>query len=337
MTATSPLPRLLVLSLGGTITMTGSGASGIAPTLGAAELVAAVPGLETVADIEAHSPFKVGSSSLTVENILSVAAAIEAGFNGDIDGAVVIQGTDTIEETAFILDLLLRGPKPVVVVGAMRGPQQPGADGPANLLAAARVAASPAALGLGTLVVLNDEIHAARFVRKAHTSLTSAFAADNAGPLGLVAEGRVRILARPAPLDLPPLDLPPLALAGAAVPAVALLKIGMGDDGRLIAATPGLGFAGLVIEGAGAGHVPGPVAEIVGEVAARIPVVLASRTLSGPAFERTYGYPGSEIDLIGRGALAAGFLPGPKARLLLALGLAAGWDRATLATALAAF
>lgn len=335
MTATSPLPRLLVLSLGGTITMTGSGAGGIAPTLGAAELVAAVPGLETVADIEAHSPFKVGSSSLTVENILSVAAAIEAGFRDGCDGAVVIQGTDTIEETAFILDLLLRGPKPVVVVGAMRGPQQPGADGPANLLAAAKVAASPAALGLGTLVVLNDEIHAARFVRKGHTALTSAFVSDNAGPLGLVAEGRVRILTRPAPLDLPALDL--ATIRGRAVPAVALLKIGMGDDGRLIAATPGLGFAGLVIEGAGAGHVPGAVAEIVGEVAARIPVVLASRTLSGPAFERTYGYPGSEIDLIGRGALAAGFLPGPKARLLLALGLAAGWDRATLATALATF
>ncbi|WGD29350.1 asparaginase [Ancylobacter sp. WKF20] len=330
--ATSPLPRLLVLSLGGTITMTGSGAGGIAPTLGAAELVAAVPGLAEVADIEARSPFKVGSSSLTVENILSVAAAIEAGFNGDIDGAVVIQGTDTIEETAFLLDILLRGPKPVVVVGAMRGPQQPGADGPANLLAAALVAASPAARGLGTLVVLNDEIHAARFVRKAHTSLTSAFASDNGGPLGLVAEGRVRILTRVAPLDLPP-----LAIAGGEVPAVALIKIGMGDDGRLIAATPGLGFAGLVIEGAGAGHVPGPVAEIVGEVAAHLPVLLASRTLSGPAFERTYGYPGSEIDLIGRGALAAGFLPGPKARLVLMLALRAGWNRPTLERALAAF
>ncbi|WAC28298.1 asparaginase [Ancylobacter sp. SL191] len=332
MATLSRLPRLLVLSLGGTITMTGSGTGGIAPTLGAAELVAAVPGLAEVAQIEARSPFKVGSSSLTVENILSVAATIEAGFDGDIDGAVVIQGTDTIEETAFLLDLLLRGPKPVVVVGAMRGPQQPGADGPANLLAAALVAASPAARGLGTLVVLNDEIHAARFVRKGHTSLTSAFASDNGGPLGLVAEGRVRLFTRVAPLDLPP-----LAIAGGNAPAVALIKIGMGDDGRLIAATPGLGFAGLVIEGAGAGHVPGPVAEIVGEVAARLPVVLASRTLSGPAFERTYGYPGSEIDLIGRGALAAGFLPGPKARLLLMLALRAGWDRPTLQKALAAF
>jgi len=328
-----PLPRLLVLSLGGTITMTADGGGGgITPTLGAAELVAAVPGLGAVAEIEARSPFRVGSSSLSIANILDVAADIRAAFAGGIDGAVVIQGTDTIEETAFILDLVLRDERPVVVVGAMRGPQQPGADGPANLLAAALVAASPQARGLGTLVVLNDEIHAARFVRKAHTSLTSAFVSDNAGRLGVVAEGRPRVLARVAPVELPP-----LGASGDDVPPVALIKIGMGDDGRLIRAVPGLGYAGLVIEGAGAGHVPATVAEILGEVAMRLPVVLASRTLAGPVFERTYGYPGSEIDLIGRGALPGGFLTGTKARLLLALALRAGWDRAAIGAALAAF
>ncbi|MGA0561891.1 asparaginase [Ancylobacter sp. VNQ12] len=326
------LPRLLVLSLGGTITMTPSASGGIAPTLGAAELVAAVPGLADVAEIEARSPFRVGSSSLTIANILAVAADIRAAFASGADGAVVVQGTDTIEETAFILDLVVRDARPVVVVGAMRGPQQPGADGPANLLAAALVAASPQARGLGTLVVLNDEIHAARFVRKAHTSLTSAFVSDNAGPLGLIAEGRPRLLARLAPAELPPLEG-----TGDDIPPVALIKVAMGEDGRLIRAVPGLGYAGLVIEGAGAGHVPAAVAEIVGEVAAQIPVVLASRTLAGPAFERTYGYPGSEIDLIGRGALSGGFLSGLKARLLLTLALRAGWDRAALKAGFAAF
>lgn len=326
------LPRLLVLSLGGTITMTPAAGGGIAPTLGAAELVAAVPGLDEIARIEARSPFRVGSSSLTIANILTVAADIRAAFAGGFDGALVIQGTDTIEETAFILDLVVRDARPVVVVGAMRGPQAPGADGPANLLAAALVAASPQAHGLGTLVVLNDEIHAARFVRKAHTSLTSAFVSDNAGPLGLIAEGRPRLLARLTPAELPPLDG-----MGDDVPPVALIKVAMGEDGRLIRAVPGLGYAGLVIEGAGAGHVPAAVAEIVGEVAAQIPVILASRTLAGPSFERTYGYPGSEIDLIGRGALPGGFLTGLKARLLLTLALRAGWDRATLRAGLAAF
>jgi L-asparaginase len=325
-------PRLLVLSLGGTITMTPAAGGGIAPTLGAAELVAAVPGLGDVAEIEARSPFRVGSSSLTIANILAVATEIRAAFAGGADGAVIVQGTDTIEETAFILDLVVRDTRPVVVVGAMRGPQTPGADGPANLLAAALVAASPQARGLGTLVVLNDEIHAARFVRKAHTSLTSAFVSDNAGPLGLIAEGQPRLLARVAPIELPPLDG-----AGDDIPPVALIKIAMGEDGRLIRAVPGLGHAGLVIEGAGAGHVPATVADIVGEVAMQMPVVLASRTLAGPAFERTYGYPGSEIDLIGRGALPGGFLTGLKARLLLTLALRAGWDRAALKAGFAAF
>ncbi|MPT22888.1 MAG: asparaginase [Starkeya sp.] len=326
-----PRPRLLVLSLGGTITMTTAPDGGIAPTLGAAELVAAVPGLAEVADIEARSPMKVGSASLTLENIAAVAGEIRAGFAAGIDGAVVIQGTDTIEETAFALDLLVPGERPVVVVGAMRGPQQPGADGPANLLAAALVAASDAARGLGTLVVLNDEIHAARFVRKAHTALTSAFVSDMAGPLGLVAEGRVRLLTRVA---RPALGFDP---GTAPLPPVALLKIAMGDDGRLLRAVPDLGYAGLVIEGAGAGHVPGALAPLVGEVAARLPVVLASRTLAGPVFARTYGYPGSEIDLLARGVLSAGLLTGVKARLLLTLALAAGADRAALAQALAAY
>ncbi|CAA0111016.1 L-asparaginase 2 [Starkeya nomas] len=325
-------PRLLVLSLGGTITMTASAAGGITPTLGAADLVAAVPGLEAVAEIEARSPLKVGSVSLTPENIAEVAQDIRTAFNAGFDGAVVIQGTDTIEETAFILDLLVRDERPVVVTGAMRGAQQPGADGPANLLSAALVAASDAARGLGTLVVLNDEIHAARFARKAHTALASAFISDTGGPLGLVAEGRARILARVVPPATPALVAAPGGL-----PPVALIKIAMGDDGRLLRAVPDLGFAGLVIEGAGAGHVPGAIAGAVGEVAARLPVLLASRTLAGPAFERTYGYPGSEIDLIGRGVIPAGLLNGLKARLLLAFALHAGWEPETIRAAIAAY
>src|SRR5512144_1151871 len=154
-------PRLLILSLGGTITMTPSDAGGITPTLGAAELVASVPALADVADIEARSPFRLPSPSLQSANLLEVARMIEEAFADDVDGAVVIQGTDTIEESAFLLDLLVDSDKPVVVTGAMRGADAPGADGPANLLAAAIVAASPEARGLGTLVVLNYDIHAA--------------------------------------------------------------------------------------------------------------------------------------------------------------------------------
>ena len=327
-----PLPRLLMLSLGGTITMTANAGGGIAPTLGAEDLIAAVPGLGAVARIDARSPLRLPSPSLALDHVVAVAAEIRAAFAEGVDGAVVIQGTDTIEETAFALDLLLPGDRPVVVTGAMRGPQSPGAEGPANLLAAAQVAASPEARGLGALAVLNDEIHAARFVRKGHTALTSAFVSDNGGPLGLLAEGRVRLFSRVAPLDLPGLD----AIDGA-LPAVALVKIAMGDDGRLLRAVPQLGFSGVVIEGMGAGHVPAGMADLVGEVAATLPVALATRTLSGPVFTNTYGYAGSEIDLVGRGVMPAGFLSPVKARLLLTLALAARLDRETIARAFKAF
>src|SRR5690606_33820463 len=127
-------------------------------------------------------------ASLTLENISELAQTINGKFAGDIAGAIVIQGTDTIEETAFLLDALVSGDKPVVVTGAMRGAQAPGADGPANLLASVVVAISPDAAGRGTLVVLNDEVHSARFVKKGHTALTSSFISPSAGPVGLVCE-----------------------------------------------------------------------------------------------------------------------------------------------------
>ena len=327
-----PLPRLLVMSLGGTITMTpNASGGGIAPTMSAADLVGAIPGLAKIAEIDARSPLMLPSPSLTLEHIAAVATEIRAAFAAGFEGAVVIQGTDTIEETTFALDLLVRGDKPIVVTGAMRGPLAPGAEGPANILAACVVAASQAARGLGTLAVLNDEIHAARFVRKARTALPSAFVSANAGPLGLVAEGRARFFTRVMRPELPELS------GVGALPAVALLKLAMGDDGRLIRALPTLGFAGAVLEGMGAGHVPADIADSVVGVAGQMPIVLATRTLAGPVFERTYGYPGSEIDLLARGLIPAGLLQGPKARLLLTLGLASGWDRATLASAFAAY
>ncbi|HRO61095.1 MAG TPA: asparaginase domain-containing protein, partial [Burkholderiaceae bacterium] len=200
------IPRILMVSLGGTITMMRAGAAGIVPTLTAADLVASVPGIEGIASLETVSPMRVASASLSIDELIELARMLERRLATDIDGAVVIQGTDTIEETAWLLDLLVGGNGPVVVTGAMRGAEAPGADGPANLLAAAIVAGSPQARGLGTLVVLNDQVHAARFVQKSHTALPSAFASPISGPLALVAEGSVRFhsrLTRTATLELP--------------------------------------------------------------------------------------------------------------------------------------
>ncbi|HLT28092.1 MAG TPA: asparaginase [Zeimonas sp.] len=319
-------PRVLLVSLGGTITMTREAAgSGVVPTLGAAELVEAVPALADVADVVAHSALRIPSASLTFDDLIHLAALLEARLGNDVDGAVVIQGTDTIEETAWFLDLMIASDAPVVVTGAMRGAQMPGADGPANLLASTIVAASEAARGLGALAVLNDEVHAARFVQKSHSALPSAFTSPSAGPIGLVAEGRFHCHAR---LD----RLPRIVLPEPAPEApVALVRMSLGDDGRLLRALPGLGYRGAVIEGMGAGHVAASVAPLVGELVGHMPVVLAARVAAGPAFTRTYGFAGSEIDLLARGALPSGWLGSLRARVLLKLLLRSGLSGDALA------
>jgi L-asparaginase len=315
---TSRLAKVTVFSLGGTIASTNASGGGVTPRLGARELVAAVPELSRTADLEAVAFRQSSSGDLTLADLAELANEITKRFDSGTAGAVVTQGTDTIEETSFALELLVGAPGPVVVTGAMRNPTLPGADGPANLLAAVQVAASPAARGLGALVVLNDEIHAARFVRKSHTSSPSTFRSVTAGPLGWIVEGRPRIGLRTAPLAR--------VFPEGPVPPVALVKLCLGDDDRLLARIDALGYAGLVVEAFGGGHVPARTVETLTRLAGRMPVVLASRTGGGELLRETYAFPGAERDLLDRGLVPAGFLDGPKARILLSLLLADGAD-----------
>jgi L-asparaginase len=322
-------PRVTVFSLGGTIVSTGGAASGVRPQLGVAELIEAVPQLHEVAELETVAFRQIPSGDLTLRDVVELAAEITKRFAAGASGVVITQGTDTIEETSFALDLLVPGPQPVVVTGAMRNPTLAGPDGPANLLAAAQVAAAPEAAGLGTLVVANDEIHAARFVRKTHTSSTAAFRSITPGPLGWVVEGRVRIAFRLPALET---DLPS-AIGAHEIPPIALLTSALDDDARLVAEVEKLGYAGLVLEAFGGGHVPAHVVPALEDLASRVPVVLASRTGGGEVLRSTYGFPGSERDLLARGLIAAGFLDGLKARILLSLSLAAGADLLDVRTA----
>lgn len=321
-------PRILVVALGGTISMTPSAGGGITPKLTGADLVAAVPDLEKVAVVDPRSPFQLPGASLSVAQLAEVAALIDAEIAKGAAGAVVVQGTDTIEETAFLMDCLVQSDRPVVVTGAMRGPQSPGAEGPANLLAAVTVAAQ-AEPGLGAVVVLNDEVHAARFVQKGHTGLPSAFTSRPFGPVGHVIEGRFIPAMRPRPLAKRRLA------PGAEVPPVALIHIGLGEDGRLLEALPGLGYRGAVLVAMGAGHVPMPMVEPVTRLAAMMPVVLTSRIGAGPVFRETYGFAGSEIDLLARGVIHGAELGPLRARLLLQLLLADQLQGAGLAEAIA--
>ncbi|MCG8920279.1 asparaginase [Actinokineospora sp. PR83] len=323
------MSRIVVLGMGGTIAMAPSASGGVVPALDAAALIAAVPEL-AAHDITARTLRSLPSPSVGFADLAALAAAVRAEVDGGADGVVVTHGTDTLEESAFHLDATLDPGVPVVVTGAMRHPTAPGADGPANLLAAVTVAASPAARGLGVLVVLSDEVHGARFVRKTHTSSTAAFASPGTGPYGTLVEGEPR-LRRVDPVS-PRLPVPTTATP----PRVGLVAVSLGDDGELLRhAAPALD--GVVLAGLGAGHVPEVMVPAVAEVAARVPVVLTSRTGGGSVLRTTYGYPGSERDLLARGLVHGGFLDPAKARVLLHLLLADGADRARVDATFAAY
>ncbi|WP_112236994.1 asparaginase [Kribbella monticola] len=317
-----------LFTLGGTIGMAG-------PTtarLTGAELAAAVPGLaELGRPVEVQDIEAVPSANLTVAKMLEVVDAASKAISNGATGVVVLQGSDTLEETAFLVDQIWPHPNPFVLTGAMRNPTLAGPDGPANLLAAARVACSPAARDLGALVVFNDQIHAARWVRKTHSTSTAAFASPNTGPIGHLVEDQVRILTRPARQD---------GVQGHPEPEdleankVALYTVTLDDDGLLL---DGLAdkYQGLVVAGYGVGHVPSALAPVLGELARRIPVVLTSRTGAGSVLRNTYSSIGSESDLLRRGLIDGGFLDPYKARLLLRLLLATNEGPEEIAAAFA--
>ena len=322
-------PRLSILALGGTIASWPAGDRLAQPELTAEDL-AALLGAQEIARLEVETLVQVPSGDLRFATIAAVAERVREVIAAGAAGVVVTQGTDTLEETAFQLDLLLDVPAPVVVTGALRNPALPGADGPANLLAAIRVAAAPAAAGLGVLVVMNDEIHAARFVRKTHTHRPSAFASPGAGPLGWTAEDRVRIALRPAD------PVPTIAWRGEP-PDTPLVTLGFSTPAAALAPFLETPPAGLVVAGFGVGHASAWMAEPLEALAAKIPVVLASRIGAGEVFAATYGYPGSESDLRGRGCIGAGSLDALKARVLLALLLGEGADRGRIADVFSRF
>jgi L-asparaginase len=318
-------PRLVILAAGGTIAMSDAAA----PRLDASALAAALPQLGAIAEIETRDLLAKPSASLTLEDLALIAArALDAA--AEADGVVVTHGTDTLEETAFALALLAQTDTPIVLTAAMRRADQPGADGPANLLAAARVAASKAARGKGVLVVMDDEIHAAPLIRKTHSFRAHAFSSAPFGPIGYVAEDRVRFALQSAG------SLPRLAYGGGA-PIVPILEVGPGFEREILAAVAAAAIDGLVLSLPGAGHVGAEAAPDLGRLAARIPVVFASRTGAGETLRASYGYPGGEIDLIARGLIPAQSLDARKARIALQLLLSEHADIALVRKTFALF
>lgn len=264
-------------------------------------------------------------ASLDYGDLFALADAIREAFDAGAAGAVVTQGTDTIEETAYFLDLMNDGRGPVVVTGAMRNPTMVGADGPANLLAALRVASRSESPG-ATVVVFADEIHAANQVSKAHSTSVTAFESWP-GPVGYVAEDRV--IYRAAVSTAP--RLAALRERGQHAARTALLTVTLGDDGQAVEAV-GQRAGGVVVAGFGAGHVPSSCVPALEKLAGRIPVILATRTGRGPVLAKTYGFPGSESDLLARGLISAGELTPVKAKVQLHAALMLGASAAEIRT-----
>jgi L-asparaginase len=300
-----------ILAAGGTIAMTGRD-DGAKLALDAKALTAAVAGLE---DVESETIVNLPSAHLTPTDQLRIARAARDAAREGI-GVVVTHGTDTLEETAMLCDVVHDADAPVVFTGAIRPASSPGADGPANLADAAAVAQSEAAAGMGVLVVFGGEIHHARCARKTDTTSLTAFSSPQTGPLGRVSEGHPTIWSR-IPRN-PHVDPPDLDRRVLIVPTTA------GDDGTLARAALATEPDGVVIGTLGAGHLHPALMKLWGEAAERIPVVAYCRPERGVVLHGTYGYPGSERELRRTQIIPAGFLSPQAARMKLLACLAAG-------------
>ena len=310
-----PVRRVRVLGAGGTIAMTGDHAT---PELDAQALVASIPGLSSYPDLTAETIVNKPSVHLTPQDQLEICRQARDAARRGI-GVVVTHGTDALEETAMLCDVLHDAEAPIVFTGAIRPATAAGADGPANLVDAVSVAASSAVAGMGTLVVFGGEVHHARCARKTDTTSLVAFSSPQTGPLGRVTEGHPIIFTR-LPRN-PPLDPPTLVDKRVLiVPTVA------GDDGVLSEAAIATPTDGFVIGTLGAGHLPPALLEVWAEVAKTKPVVAYCRPERGVVLNATYGYHGSERDLRGTDIIPAGFLSPQAARMKLLACVSAGLD-----------
>ena len=322
------LKRIAVVFTGGTISMlVDPVAGGAVPALDGREILARTPGVEAIADVVAIDRGLTPASHWTFADVLTLAAAIrELQADPGVAGVVVVQGTDTIEETSFMLDLVLATETPVVVTGAMRNASEPDYDGPENLRDAVAAAATDALGGVGVVVVLAGTVEPAADVTKTHTTALDTFRSLNVGRLGRVVDGRA-VLERSADVRRTV-----LAIATAAEPILIIVAT-LGMDAGLLDAAAALAPAGIVVAATGAGNTsPELLAAGQRAMAAGIPLVLASRAPSGAA-GTGYAFPGGGATWVRAGALLAGTLTAPKARIALAVGLGGGLR----GTALAAF
>jgi L-asparaginase len=312
------MPAVHVLSTGGTIASRPGADGRVRASDDVSDLLSAAGSVDGV-HITAAEVLRLGSYRLTLEDALTLARRVRQASHA-ADGVVVTHGTDTMEESAYLVDLLHDGPEPVVFTGAQRNAEAVDGDGPRNLRDAVRLAACPAASGLGSVIVMAGQVLPARHVTKVHTVALPAFAAPGAGRLGEVDPEAVRIAALPR--RRPAFDLEAVP---AQLPRVDVVPLQIGVDGTFVRAAREAGARGIVLEAFGAGNVtPAVLRETEEALAAGTVVLVSSRCHAGPV-SPIYGA-GGGADLAAAGAVLAGDLRAPKARLLLTLALATTAD-----------
>lgn len=310
--------KIYVLATGGTIA--GASSDSVATTgykagsIGIEKLIAAVPEIYNIADISGEEIAAIDSKDMTEDIALKLVRRVnELLAFGDYDGVVITHGTDTLEETAYLLSLLTCTEKPVVLTGAMRPATAISADGPLNLLDAVRVAASDKARDMGVLVVTNNQINGAHDVTKTHTMAVDTFKSSNGGALGAVDDGAVTFYRRPLRTHLP--NSLSLSQNIKELPQVAILYAHTGDNGELVKLACQNNVRGIVYAGMGNGSIPARVLEKFKQARKQnIAVVRSTRAICGAVTK-------TEAEYEDLGIIASFELNPAKARILLQLGL----------------
>lgn len=312
---TPGLPNVVIVTTGGTIAETKDPKTGAAiPTVSGDDLIAAVPGLSKIANIDVVNFSNIDSSQMTPEIWAKLSKTVDDILkNPKVTGVVITHGTDTMSEGAYFLDLTLTGDKPVVFVGSMRDASDLSPDGPANILNAVTQVCSKEARNWGVTVTLNQYICSARDVRKTQTTNVQTFNSGEKGYLGYISMGKVYRFNEA--LHRQKIPLPEN------LPNVVLITEYAGSDGSLVKYAVDSGAKGIVVEGVGAGNVNAKTYEAIKYALSKgIPVVVTSHVYNGAVYP-IYGDPGGGATLEKDGAILAGDLISPKACILLMLAL----------------
>ncbi len=306
------MKKIIIIFTGGTISMKSDAASNGAavPSMNGDDILKLTPGINNIADIDLFNFGMLPGPHITPEKMLELSNLIQNKIKAEgYDGVVVTHGTDSLEETAYLVDLIYNGEKPIIFVGSMRNSSQLGWDGPRNLIDAVRTAISDDAKNRGVMVVMNSEIHSASQVTKTNTHTLDTFKSLDFGPIGIVDNDNVYFY----------FNYTKREYIGAKKinPNVDLLKCGCGMNDRLLKFCVDSKTSGIIIEGMGRGNIPpAMVAGVEYALNKNIPVILVSRCLMGKVLD-DYGYEGAGRELTDKGVILGDNLPGQKARIKL--------------------